>query len=160
DALAKVQPLSGRLNPLSGENGARLLDDTHNAVPASMLAGLQTLKDLPSSCRVAVLGDMLRLGDFDEEAHHQVGLKAARCVDYLILRGERATSIAESARNAGLPLDHIIIPSTHDDTAQTVKNILNQSHLSSTSSPNTMPAQSVGADLSCPPPIYRPSLQT
>jgi alanine racemase len=158
DALANVQPLPGRLNPLSGDDGTTLLDDTHNAVPASVLAGLQTLKALPSSCRIAVLGDMLRLGEFEEEAHHQVGQKATKCVDYLILRGERATSIAESARNAGLTLDHIIITSTHEDTAQAVKNILNQSHHSSTSGPNTMTTQSVGADVSCPPPIDRPSI--
>ena len=102
DALANVHPLPGRLNPLEGFEGARLLDDTHNAVPASVIAGLETLQALPASCRIAVLGDMLRLGDFEEEAHHLVGQKAAQCVDYLILRGEKATLIAESAHKAGL----------------------------------------------------------
>jgi len=152
DALANVQPLPGRLNPLSGVNKARLLDDTHNAVPASAIAGLETLKALPSSCRIAVLGDMLRLGDFEEEAHRMVGQKAAQCVDYLVLRGERATSIAGSAHNAGLPSDHIIITSTHEDASQAVKNLLAQVDLSHQAS--------VGADLSCPPPIDRPSSQT
>ncbi len=164
DALAKVQPLSGRLNPLTGADGASLLDDTHNAVPASVLAGLQTLKTLPSNCRIAVLGDMLRLGDFEEEAHHQVGQKAAQCVDYLVLRGERATSIAESAHNTGLPSDHIIITSTHEDTTQAVKNILKKSHkpssTSSTSPTDQVPYPPVGADVSCSSPMYRPPDQT
>ncbi|HXZ03858.1 MAG TPA: alanine racemase [Ktedonobacteraceae bacterium] len=162
DALAKVQPFPGRLNPLAGFHGTRLLDDTHNAVPASVIAALETLKTLPSSCRIAVLSDMLRLGDFEAEAHRLVGQKAAQCVDYLILRGEQAISIAESARKSGLPLEHIIITSTHEDAAQAAKNILNQSQqLSSSSSidPSITFQSSVGANLSCPPPIYRLSSQ-
>ncbi|HEY6284248.1 MAG TPA: alanine racemase [Ktedonobacteraceae bacterium] len=124
DALANLQPLPGRLNPLQGVKGARLLDDTHNAVPASVIAGLETLKALSASCRIAILGDMLRLGDFEEEAHRLVGQKAAQCVDYLILRGEKTTLIAESAHKAGLSSEHIIITSTHEDAAQAVRNVL------------------------------------
>src|SRR6266705_3481659 len=123
DALANLQPLPGRLNPLQGVEGTRLLDDTHNAVPASVIAGLETLKTLPANCRIAVLGDMLRLGDFEEEAHRLVGQKAAQCVDYLILRGEKASLIAESAHKAGLSSEHIIITSTHEDAAQAVRNV-------------------------------------
>src|SRR6266581_3342784 len=130
DALANLQPLPGRLNPLQGVEGTRLLDDTHNAVPASVIAGLETLKTLPASCRIAVLGDMLRLGDFEEEAHRLVGQKAAQCVDYLILRGEKTTLIAESAHKAGLSSEHIIITSTHEDAAQAVRNVLGEADTS------------------------------
>src|SRR5436309_2379880 len=122
DALANLQPLTGRLNLLQGVEGTRLLDDTHNAVPASVIAGLETLNTLPASYRIAVLGDMLRLGDFEEEAHRLVGQKAAQCVDYLILRGENATLIAESAHKAGLSSEYIIITSTHEDAAEAVRN--------------------------------------
>src|SRR6266487_5022355 len=97
-ALSNVHTLPGRLSPLPGPDFTTLLDDTHNANPASMIAGLETLKELPACNRVAVLGDMLRLGDYEEEAHRVVGRKAAACVDYLITRGERAAFIAEAAR--------------------------------------------------------------
>ena len=53
-----------------------LLDDTHNATPASVIASLETLKTLSSNRRIAVLGDMLRLGDYEEDAHRQVAQKA------------------------------------------------------------------------------------
>src|SRR5438477_7427588 len=130
DALANLQPLPGRLNPLQGVEGIRLLDDTHNAVPASVIAGLETLKTLPASYRIAVLGDMLRLGDFEEEAHRLVGQKAAQCVDYLVLRGEQATLIAESAHKSGLSSEHIIITSTHEDAAQATRDRLELADLS------------------------------
>ena len=161
NALANLPPLPGRLYPLEGVDGARLLDDTHNSVPASVIAGLEALQAFPASCRIAVLGDMLRLGDFEEEAHHLIGQKAAQCVDYLVLRGEKATLIAESAHKAGLSSEHIIITSTYEDAAQATKNLLEQFDLSTTSlsidfTKTTQP--SVGADLSRPPPLHRPSI--
>ena len=159
NALANLPPLPGRLNPFEGVEGARVLDDTHNAVPASVIAGLETLQTLPASCRIAVLGDMLRLGDFEEEAHRLVGQKAAQCVDYLILRGENATLIAESAHRAGLSSERIIITSTHEDAAQAAQNLIKESSQIPESIEFIKPIQSsVGADLSRPSPMYRPSI--
>ncbi|MDQ2716417.1 MAG: UDP-N-acetylmuramoyl-tripeptide--D-alanyl-D-alanine ligase [Chloroflexota bacterium] len=101
-ALANVGPLPGRLNPLAGICGSRLLDDSHNAAPAAVIAGLRALRALPAGRRIAVLGDMLGLGDFEEEAHLMVGREAARRVGYLVTRGERAALIAEAALRAGI----------------------------------------------------------
>jgi alanine racemase len=125
-ALANVEPMPGRLAPLPGVHHARLLDDTHNASPASIVAGLTTLHELTPrpGCRIAVLGDMLALGDYEEEAHRTVGSQAARFVDYLVVRGERAAIIADAARQAGLALSRIIITSSHEDAAQAVRHIL------------------------------------
>ncbi len=122
-ALAKLRPLPGRLNPLVGVHDTLLLDDTHNATPASVSAGLETLKTLPAGRRIAILGDMLRLGDYDEEAHRLVGRLAAQCVDFLIVHGERAVLVAESSMQAGLPAKHITIISTHEDAAQVARHI-------------------------------------
>jgi len=125
-ALATMRPLPGRLNPLPGIHASTLLDDTHNATPASMLAGLETLKALAAGRRIAVLGDMLRLGEYEETAHRLVGQKAAHCVDYLVTRGERAALIAEAARQAGLDAERVIVTSTHEDAAQAVRQISEQ----------------------------------
>jgi len=122
-ALAQLHPLPGRLNTLPGVHFSTLLDDTHNAAPASVIAGLETLRVLPTDKRIALLGDMFRLGSYEEEAHRLVGQKAAQCVDYLITRGERAALIAESARKAGLAPENIIITSTHEDAAQAARKI-------------------------------------
>jgi Alr-MurF fusion protein len=123
-ALAQLQPLVGRLNPLEGVHTARLLDDTHNASPLSLHAGLETLKTLPARRRIAILGDMLALGDFSSEAHMQAGREAARSVDYLITRGERAALMAEAAQQAGLPAEHIVVTATHEDAARAAQDCL------------------------------------
>ncbi|GCE11353.1 alanine racemase [Tengunoibacter tsumagoiensis] len=126
-AIQLLQPLVGRLSPLPGLQGARLLDDTHNASPASLIAGLETLKALTPAQgggRIAVLGDMLNLGAYEEEAHRVVGTVAAECVDYLIVRGELADILATSALQAGLDSERIIFTSSHEDAAQAVRNLL------------------------------------
>ena len=125
-ALARMHALPGRLFPLPGLSNSTLLDDTHNACPASMIAGLETLKELPTGCRIAILSDMLRLGDYEEEAHRIVGERAASCVDYLITRGERAAFLAEAAHAAGLATERIIVTSTHEDAARAALSMLGE----------------------------------
>lgn len=123
-ALADVRSLPGRLNPLPGVQNSILLDDTHNATPASMLAGLRALRELPAGQRIAVLGDMLHLGDYEEEAHRRVGREAAHCVNYLVTRGERAVMIAAAAHQAGLAPERVIVTSTYEDAAQAARSIM------------------------------------
>ncbi|MBA2286441.1 MAG: alanine racemase [Ktedonobacteraceae bacterium] len=123
-ALANVGPLPGRLNPLAGVCGSRLLDDSHNAAPEAVIAGLRALRALPAGRRIAVLGDMLGLGDFEEEAHLLVGREATRRADYLVTRGERAALIADAAQRAGMPAARIVVTSTHEDAAKAARQVL------------------------------------
>ncbi len=125
-ALTGVSPMPGRLNPLPGVHRSRLLDDTHNAAPASVLAGLATLSALtpPTGKRIAVLGDMLGLGDYEEEAHRTIGQRIPTYADYLITRGERAAMLAEAARHAGMASSRVIVTSTHEDAARAVRHLL------------------------------------
>ncbi len=125
-ALREVSPMPGRLMPLAGIYNAMLLDDTHNATPASMSAGLNTLHTLPAARRIAVLGDMSNLGDFTVEAHRNMGHEVAQQADYLVVKGEYATLVAEAAQQAGLAASHVTITSTHEDAAQVVRSILTQ----------------------------------
>ncbi len=127
-ALAKVSPLAGRLRRLAGHDATTLLDDTHNATPASMIAGLRTLKALEADCRIAVLGDMLNLGEYEAAAHQQMGQEAAQCVDYLITKGEHAVEVADAAKHAGLDASCVIVTSTHEDAAQAARQVAQQHH--------------------------------
>lgn len=91
-----------RLKPYRLANDALLLDDSYNASPASAEAALDFLASLPGR-RLAVLGDMLELGDYEEQGHREVGLRCAQVVDLLITVGQRARWIAQAAVEAGLP---------------------------------------------------------
>lgn len=91
-----------RLVPLAGPGGSTILDDSYNASPASTLAALALLAELPAGRRIAVLGDMLELGAYEVEGHREVGRAAAAVADELITVGPRARLIAEEALRQGL----------------------------------------------------------
>ena len=90
-----------RLMAVPGRNGSLLLDDTYNASPESTVAALNLLGELEGR-KVAVLGDMLELGQYEEQGHRIVGNLAARVAELLVTVGPRAHIIAETARQAGL----------------------------------------------------------
>ncbi len=124
--LQAMRPLPGRLRRLDGVDGLTLLDDSHNAAPASAAAGLRVLDfyacgATPPHRRIAALGDMLRLGDQEEAAHRELGRLAATHADYLVTRGVRAELIAEAAIQAGMPTERIAITHTAEDAARAVR---------------------------------------
>lgn len=79
----------------------RILDDSYNAFPDSMVAALELLNTLGGR-RVAVLGEMLELGDGAHEAHRAVGRRSAALTDLLVTVGAGAAGIAQGAREAGM----------------------------------------------------------
>jgi UDP-N-acetylmuramyl pentapeptide synthase len=94
---------------ICGKNGAVIIDDSYNASPVAMRAALDTLKTIPATHRIAVLGDMLELGKYSDEEHKAVGTYAASFVSGLVVVGKRARLMAEAALLAGLPADRIRI---------------------------------------------------
>ena len=85
-------------------DGVWVLDDTYNANADSVIAALQTLRELPcKGRRMAVLGDMAELGAHGEAAHEEIGRRAAELgVGQLFAVGKMAPVVARGARDAGL----------------------------------------------------------
>ncbi len=96
-----------RLVAVQGPRGALILDDTYNAAPPSVIAALNLLDELEGR-HTAVLGDMLELGDYEEEGHRLVGMRAAAVVDQLVTVGDRARWIADEAGRSGLAGGQIV----------------------------------------------------
>jgi UDP-N-acetylmuramoyl-tripeptide--D-alanyl-D-alanine ligase len=81
--------------------GATIVDDSYNASPGSVLAALDLLAGLPGR-RVAVLGEMLELGEGHDAGHLAVGEAAGGTADLLIVVGHDARGIAAGAAAAGM----------------------------------------------------------
>ncbi len=97
--LSRMSPVPSRLHPR--RIGAHLvLDDSYNANPASMVAGLELLAGYPGR-RLAVLGAMAELGALGDAGHRQVGAAAARLGLSLVAVGERARALHAGYRDAG-----------------------------------------------------------
>jgi UDP-N-acetylmuramoyl-tripeptide--D-alanyl-D-alanine ligase len=92
--LYDARPHAHRSRVVSGAGGITILDDCYNASPRSMEAALATLAALSSGGEgraVAVLGDMLELGEAEESAHREVGRSARARVDVAAFFGPRSS---------------------------------------------------------------------
>lgn len=99
--------------------GRTVLADCYNANPGSVRAALETLVTLrPGQRSVAVLGDMLELGEAGPEEHRNIGRTAAEIgVDMLIAVGTLSRHILEGAREAGMQPEHLFAAASHGEAA-------------------------------------------
>lgn len=93
-----------RMELIKLSGGVTVLNDCYNANPLSMRSALETVSEFKVSGgrRVAILGDMLELGNWSVRAHSDMGRLAARCgVDLLVTVGERSKHTIQAAIEAG-----------------------------------------------------------
>ncbi len=94
--LERLRAVAGRLEVKRARRGAWVLDDSYNANPASVAAGLEVLRERAGE-RVLVLGDMLELGEAAAEIHRRVGALARRIgIQRLLAVGALARHAAEA----------------------------------------------------------------
>jgi alanine racemase len=126
EALSQMARVPGRMNLLEGRNGTLILDDTFNANPEATQAAIDTLVELPGATKVAILGDMLDLGDSEREAHRQIGRYVATRVQRLVTKGEAAQEMATAALDSdhGLGQHAVHITFTNDDAVAAVEDLL------------------------------------
>jgi len=108
-ALASLRPAARRGLVHRLARGLVLIDDSYNSNPRAVEAALQSYGRLPARRRVAVLGDMLELGDGAPAYHEQAGERAAReGWDLVAAVGPLAGRTAAGARRAGLPAGAVL----------------------------------------------------
>ena len=94
--LQGMKPVPGRLSLRKGRAGATVIDDSYNANPASLLAGLKVLSGFKGK-RYLALGDMGELGGNAEAMHREAGQQALRLgVDRLYAYGPLSRAACES----------------------------------------------------------------
>ena len=99
-AALTAAPARVRFHSRRGPNGSLIIDDAYNASPASVLAALDLLGEMPGR-KIAVLGDMRELGAAETQGHRDVGVRAAAIADTVITVGALGRIIADTAREAG-----------------------------------------------------------
>ncbi len=101
-ALANYVPAGMRQKSVN-VGGIISIEDCYNAGPDSMNAAIKTLANVNANKRIAVLGDMLELGDFSKKAHSDVGkMVADNNIDYLLAYGNDAKYIVDGAKQNGM----------------------------------------------------------
>lgn len=121
--LADVKLTEKRLN-IKEKSGIKIIDDTYNAAPASMMSALNTLMQTEGKRRVAILGDMYELGCETEKAHVQIGEYAGeKAPDLLIAVGEFAKGYEEGALKL-MPKDRVMYFSEKRELIEKIENIV------------------------------------
>lgn len=105
-ALSNYQT-TGMRQHIVEKGGVTVIEDCYNASPDSMKAAISVLKALPNARKIALLGDMLELGDASEEGHRHTGEWVAEAgIDVLIAYGPRSSAMAEAAKAQGVTTVH------------------------------------------------------
>jgi UDP-N-acetylmuramoyl-tripeptide--D-alanyl-D-alanine ligase len=101
DALAQYVP-AGMRQKVVKVGKITSIEDCYNASPDSMRAALRTLHDTNGNKKIAVLGDMLELGDYSKEAHLSVGkMVGENKIDFLLAYGTNAKYYVSAAKENG-----------------------------------------------------------
>ncbi len=94
ESSKKIEPPKGRMRLLEGKD-CLIIDSSYNAAPESTKMALETLKSLKAKRKVAILGDMLELGEHSKEEHQKIG-EIASFLDLLITVGKDSAEMRKS----------------------------------------------------------------
>lgn len=134
-ALKSYQGFSGRLKLIEGIKNTLILDDSESATPLSMMEGLDILKRIEISGpdkrgrKIAVLGDIIGIGQYVPETHEAIGEMVKAAADVLFTVGPRAKFYAEGAKRKGFAPDKIFSFNEVPETGLALQKELKQGDL-------------------------------
>jgi len=126
-ALCDFESICMRTEILDG-GGFTIINDCYNSNPASFRYGIACLRDYPAlGKRIAVVGDMLDLGEESEKLHYESGkfLAETKGIDFLVTFGERSLDIARGALDQGMNKERVVSFKDKDKIEPFLRTIIN-----------------------------------
>ena len=106
------------------ENGVKIINDAYNASLESMSASLKVLSEFKQNRKIAVLGDMLELGEYSQKLHEKVGEEVYQNkIDILMCSGKNAKYIVKRAKELGMSEENIYYFETKEEIINKLKEI-------------------------------------
>lgn len=124
NGIKEFELTKNRMDVKKNKAGATIINDCYNANYDSMRAAIEYLSKLNSKRKIAVLGDMLELGEYSKELHEKIGIEIVKNnIDILITVGNEAKNIAIQA-NTGLKPENIFKFNTNEEAINLLKSML------------------------------------
>ena len=127
DGIEKFELTKKRMDISNLPNGVTIINDCYNANFDSMKAAIEYLGKLGDRRKIAVLGDMLELGEFSKELHEKVGEEVAKNnLDVLVTVGEEAKYIASVAEKNGMSKECIVECDSNKQAIEAIRSIMRE----------------------------------
>ncbi len=127
---AQLKPTAKRGTVFLLEKDLTLIDDSYNSNPAALESTLKSVSELPAKRKIAVLGDMLELGEDSVKYHVSAGKRIVdNGFDLLATVGPLSKHMAEGARERSMPQDRIHIFKDSHEAAKNLKDLLEHGDL-------------------------------
>ncbi|HYE85157.1 MAG TPA: UDP-N-acetylmuramoyl-tripeptide--D-alanyl-D-alanine ligase [Vicinamibacterales bacterium] len=122
DRIAQLRPSSRRSAVLRLPKGVTVIDDSYNSSPSALLKSLDVVSRSWAARRIAVLGEMLELGELSESLHRDCGRVAAGCrlARLFTIGSDPARALGEAAIDAGMPRAAVMHFANSTDAAPVV----------------------------------------
>ena len=115
-----------RMEIIKNSNNVTIINDCYNASYESVKAALEYLASLKSNRKIAVLGDVLELGEFSKQMHQKMGEEvASNNIDILITVGKEAKTIADTVKDKSKNID-IYSFDKNEDASKLLKQIMKE----------------------------------
>lgn len=126
EGMNTLTPSDKRMEVKQSGGGWTVLNDSYNAGPTSTASALDIMRRLPcTGRRIAVLGDMLELGEISRDSHREIGVKVNEYgIDYLLVKGALSAEIATGAISSGMNPDRVIEFENNDLIYEKLKSIV------------------------------------
>ncbi len=130
NALASYyKPIKGRSMIIDGIKESQIIDESYNSSPIALETALISMKEIKNKRKLAVLGDMMELGNYTLEAHEFIGKIIPECLDVLITVGSRAEFIAQSAIKNGMNKNFVFSFNNAQDAGLKLQEIIKKGDL-------------------------------
>lgn len=125
EGIKKFQLTKKRMDVQKIKDNITVINDSYNASYDSMKVAIEYIREIKGKRKIAVLGDMLELGEFSEILHKEVGAEVYKnSIDILITVGNMAKYIAEEAENLGMNTKNIYQFENNNEAIEKINNIL------------------------------------
>ena len=125
EIISGYKTLPGRMKLIKGMKKSLIIDDTFNSNPTSALAALEVLRKLDAPRKIAVLGDMLELGEYCESGHREVGKRVPKSADFLFAYGSpRSKIVFRQAQGNGMNKNKAFCFEDMEKMAESLKKII------------------------------------
>lgn len=125
--IAEFNLTKRRMEIIKSKNDATIINDSYNASYESVKAALEYISSLKANKKIAVLGDILELGEFSKKMHENVGEEVFKNnIDILITVGDEAKNIATKAKELGLDSKKIYMFEKNEEAINLLNNIIKE----------------------------------